>query len=137
MQPVNFLVKDTTSIAKISMKQFLSSIKTKDELTVYLAQKSFIHFRDKSKTFIVTSWEKVLSTSRGVDHFECTHEKADGRLILHAVDATDHGTDVVDFFSQDTDVLVLVVRSVSQLCLNTNFQTGTGGKGRKYEGNAA
>ena len=128
MQPVHFHVKDTTSIANISLKQFLSSTKTKDELTVYLADKSLTNFQDISKTFIVTSRKTVLSNERNVNYLESTHEDAYSKLILHAVDATFHGAGMVDTFSQDTDVLLLAVRCIPMLCVNTNFHTGIGAK---------
>ena len=46
-------------------------------------------------------------------------KEADGRLILHAADASVHG-EVVDIFTQDTDVLMLAVRHIPKLCKNTN-----------------
>ena len=97
VKPVVFHVKDTTSIANINMKQFLSRTKTKAKLTVYLAEKCC---QDKSKTFIVTSQEKVMSNGRPVQHLETTQEEADRRLLLHAVDATQYGAQVLHIFSQ-------------------------------------
>ena len=54
-------------------------------------------------------------------------KEADGRLILHAADASVHG-EVVDIFTQDTDVLMLAVRHIPKLCKNTNCRTGTRAK---------
>ena len=51
-------VKDTTLIQNISLKDFLSNIKTKAELTAYLAAKTTDHSKgptNKQKNFIVTS----------------------------------------------------------------------------------
>lgn len=51
----NFHVIDITSIVYINMKQFISSNKTEDVLTIYLAQKRFIYFEHKPEIFNVTS----------------------------------------------------------------------------------
>jgi hypothetical protein len=51
-------VKDTTLIHNISLKDFLSNIKTKAELRTYLAAKSTDHSkspRNQLKKFMVTS----------------------------------------------------------------------------------
>ena len=48
-------VEDSTPVGKVSAKQFLSCTSTKDELTVYLAQKALRHFQEKPEAFIVTS----------------------------------------------------------------------------------
>jgi len=42
-----YLVTDNTQIGNVPAKQFLSSTKTKDELTVYLAKKALHHFEGK------------------------------------------------------------------------------------------
>lgn len=78
----------------------------------------------------MTSQKKVLSAGRPAGHLECSHEEADGRLLLHAVDATLHGADIVDIFPQDTDVLVLTVRRYPQLATETNIINGTSSKSR-------
>ena len=54
-------VEDNTPIANVSLKQFLSSKKTKDHLKVYLAYKSFCYCDIISQTFIVTPWQDVSS----------------------------------------------------------------------------
>jgi len=39
----SYHVADNTPVGKMSIKQFLSSAKTKDELTVYLSKKALCH----------------------------------------------------------------------------------------------
>ena len=45
--PTSYHVEDNTPIGKVSEKQLLSSIHTKDELTVHLAKKALQHFQGK------------------------------------------------------------------------------------------
>jgi len=49
-----YRVADDTPVGKVSAKQFLSSNTTKDELTVYLANKALRHFEGKPTVFIMT-----------------------------------------------------------------------------------
>ena len=58
-------VKDTTLLKNIFLKDFLSYIKTKAELTAYLAAKTTDHSKgptNKLKKFIVTSGQKPKAT---------------------------------------------------------------------------
>lgn len=84
--PTTYHVKDNTPVGKVSVKQFLSSNSTKDELTVYLAEKALQHFHTKPKVFIVTSRQDVLSNCMDVQHLYSSQEEADTRIILHSLD---------------------------------------------------
>jgi len=88
---VFFHVGDNTPIGKISAKQFLSSTKTKDELTMYLAQKALDHFQETTTSFIVTSRKDVMSNGVDVQHLCSSQEEADTRIILHSLDAVKRG----------------------------------------------
>lgn len=126
-------VKDTTLIQNISLKDFLSDIRTKAELTEYLANKVVCHSRSSNnrlKKFMVTSG---TYTKGNVDIPDTllTHsqEEADTLLILHAVSAPHEAELVVS--SPDTDVLLLLVHMYPHLPVSTVFLTGKGRLKRK------
>ena len=87
----SYHVADNTPVGKMSVKQFLTSAKTKDELTVYLSKKALRHFKDKPKVFIVTSRQEVLSNSMDAQHLCSSQEEADTRIILHSLDVSRRG----------------------------------------------
>ena len=103
-------IEDNTPIGKISVKQCLSSSSTKDELTVYLAQKILHHFEKRSETFIVTSRQDVFSNHLDVQHLRSLQEEADTRMILHSIDAVRRGATELYIHSPDTDMLILTIR---------------------------
>ncbi len=74
-------VTDSTPIGKVTTKQFLSCTSTKDELTVYLAQKALSHFEGKDQNFIVTSRKDVFSNNIDVDHLRSSQEEADTKNV--------------------------------------------------------
>jgi len=110
----------------MSVKQFLSSAKTKDELTVYLSEKTLLHFKDKPKVFIVTSRQEVLSNSVDFKHLCSSQEEADTRIILHSLDVSRRGATELYIQSPDTDVFVFAIHRYHELCRNTYFVTGVG-----------
>lgn len=79
--PTTYYVKDNTQVGKVSVKKFLSRNSTKDELTVYLAEKALQHFHTKPKVLIVTSRQDVLSNCIDVQHLYSSHEEAYTRII--------------------------------------------------------
>jgi hypothetical protein len=123
-------IKDSMSLSKVTAKQLLSSNQTKDELTVYLANKALTYFHDKKETLIVTAREHVASNNLNVEHLTSSQEEADTRMILHAIDATDRGATSIQIYSPDTDVLVLALCWYPYLGKNTTIVTGTGTKHR-------
>ena len=128
--PTTYHVEDNTPIGKVSEKQFLSGISTKDELTVYLAEKALQHFQGKPNVFIITSRQDVHSNSIDVKHLHSSQEEADTRIILHSLDAVRRGATQLYIESPDTDVFVLAIRRYHQLCKDTYFITGVGNKKR-------
>ena len=121
-------VKDNTLIQNISLKDFLSDIRTKGELTEYLADKVLHHSKSSNnrlKKLMVTSGTQ---TKGNVD-IPCsllTHsqEEADTLLLLHALNVSSDADLVVS--SPDTDVLVLLVYMYPSLPICTTFLTGKG-----------
>ena len=121
-------VKNSTLIQNISLRDFLSNIKTKAELTEYLADKMLEHSMSPSnrlKNFIVTSGTQtkgnVAVPSTLVTH---TQEEADTLLLLHALNVDSQAELVID--SPDTDVLLLMVHMYPSLPASTKFCTGKG-----------
>ena len=121
-------MKDTTLIQNISLKDFLSHIRTKAELTEYLAEKLVCYSRSASnrlKKFMVTSGTQTKGNVDVPDSL-LTHsqEEADTLLILHAV-TVPHDAELV-ISSPDTDVLLLLVHMYPHLPVTTVFLTGNG-----------
>jgi len=122
----SYHVADNTPVGKMSIKQFLSSAKTKDEPTVYLSKKALRHFKDKPKVFIVTSRQEVVSNSMDVQHLCSSPKEADTRIILYSLDVSRQGATELYIQSPDTDVFVLAIHRYHELCRNTYFVTGVG-----------
>ena len=112
--PIAYHVTDTTSIGNLTGRQFLSSTKTKDELTVYLAEKCTRHFQDSTKTFVVTAREEVYYNKGDFGHLKSSQEEADTRIMLHSLNASSETTKL-HIHSPDTDVLVLALRRYPRL----------------------
>ena len=60
---VHYHVDDTTNLASIPLKQFLSHIQTKSELTDYLAQKTLKYFSQHQVSFTVVSGTEAKSNN--------------------------------------------------------------------------
>jgi len=60
-------------------------------------------------------------------HYDSTasHEEADTRLVLHAIDASRHGCSRIVVHSKDTDVLVLLLHFYPSLTHDVWMKTGT------------
>jgi hypothetical protein len=119
-------VKDTTLIKNISLKDFLSDVRTKSELTDYLADKVLCHSKssvNRLKNFMVTSGTQTKGNVVIPDSL-LTHsqEEADTLLLLHAITVPREAELVVS--SPDTDVLLLLVSMYPHLPVSTVFITG-------------
>ena len=118
--------KDTTLIQNISLNDFLSNIKTKAELTAYLAAKTTDHSKgstNKLNKFIVTSGTEtkgnICVPSTLVTHKQ---EEADTVLMLHDLSIDRHEEVVIA--SPDTDVLLLMIQMYPSLPFDIIFLTG-------------
>ena len=120
-------VKDNTLIQYISLKDFLSDIRTKGELTEYLADKVVCHSKSSNnrlKKLMVTSGTQTKGNVDIPDSL-LTHsqEEADTLLVLHALTVLNEAELVS---SPDTDVLLLLVYMYPNLPTSTTFLTGKG-----------
>ena len=119
-------VKDTTLIQNIFQKDLISNIKTKAELTAYLAAKTTDHSKgptNKLKKFIVTSGTETKGNTC-VPSTLVTHsqEEADTLLLLHELSIDRHAEVVIA--SPDTDVLLLMIQMYPSLPCDISFLTG-------------
>ena len=139
---VRYRVKNETSIANTSLKQFLSHADTKQDLTIFLSHKVVERFISLGINFVVTFDTKSLTN---IDDLEMNlnvhdHEEADTLIVLHTVEIAKR----IPFcecviFSPDTDVLLLLINFYRSLPIVTKFWTGRGDNlrhidiGRCYE----
>jgi hypothetical protein len=125
-QAVVYHITDSTCVSRIKMSDLLSHVKTKDQLTTYLAQKVLDHARKNGRNVIV-AWRTCAEAS--MENFQhdlsSILEEADTKLILHALHATSNGATSIRIHSPDTDVLILALRRYPELCEDTCFVTGS------------
>lgn len=131
--PIYYKITDETLITKTPMKTLLSHVKTKSELTQYLARKVLEKGLEDGKHVVVAWGAHCKATHRNMAYLESNHEEADTKLLLHAVDATSAGATSIEIVSPDTDVFVLSLRRYSLLCEDTVFVTGKGDRYRKIK----
>ena len=118
----DYQVDDNTRIKDFSA--FLGSSKTKDLLTIYLAQKLVQNCTTSVST--VTQL-RVLSNHMATNTVDLgsNQEEADTLLILYAAEIHKSGTPV-HIYSSDTDVLVLALSTLPQLGDEATMIMGTG-----------
>ncbi len=120
--PVQYQVKDDTSIKHITMSRFLSHDQTKADLTDYLAEKTLEYNRDSTKVVVVSASGRT-SSNRSLQFEADNHEEADTLMIKQAIAASQqHKGDVeLTIFSPDTDVLVLAIANYHLLPRHTSI----------------
>ena len=106
----------------MSIKELLSSSKTKRNLTAIFAKALIEHFRNKEKRVFATYENRIVGPDTDEEH---THEEAD-TLIPHQVLAsmTNNECREITVASPDTDVLILLL--VRHLLDSTTLQELTG-----------
>ena len=72
----------------------------------------------------------MASNSLPIQHLRSEQEKADTRMFLHALNATQRGATSITIQGPETDVLVLTLWVYKRLCPDTTVIVGTGGKRR-------
>ena len=96
---------------------------------MYLAEKAR-HY-DQTKTVVVAAEKNCTSNRLNVDHVKSSHEEADTKSILHALDTSAKGASMLSIQSPDTYVFVLAIRRFPKLCNKTEFITGVGSTKRR------
>ena len=119
--PIYYKITDTTHIAKVPMKRFLSYVNTKMEVTQYIARKTLERGHQSEKDVAVDGATNVKQPTK------MWHTK----MLLHAIDATTSEATSIDIISPDTDVYVFSLRRFPELCENTFYVTGRGQRHHK------
>ncbi len=127
-------MRDSTNIANISLKTFLASSKTKQQLTVYFSQTCLKHFAKKESVILYVSCNGRTYCSLSPDNVICenNHEEADTLIVWHAMYATDMCTEdnvartEICVISPDSDVLVLLVSLCQRLLPKTFIKLKSG-----------
>ena len=123
-----YIVKDSTTLAGLTMKQFLSHIQTKSDLTAYLSEYAIHELANMGRRFVVMFETKSISNipDYPVELQEHNQEEANTLMLLQAsnVCEIDPFTDLY-VVSPDTDVFLLLIYFYPQLCANTIFRAGT------------
>ena len=125
---IKYRVSDNTNIANVPLKQFLSHIDTKAELTTYLSQKALTHFQNETSIRFDVIHDTVAESNFedfSEDLKKHDHEEADTLIVLHALDASNSNrqVDSLHVISPDTDVFLLLINKYPQLCPSTVFIT--------------
>ena len=90
--PVQYQVRDETSIKHITMSRFLSHEQTKADLTEYSAEKTLNYNKDSSK-LVINSAAGHTRSNKDVGPFpDNNHEEADTLMICLGVSATERNT---------------------------------------------
>ena len=76
---IRYQVSDVTNIENITLKQFLSHIDTKQDLTIYLSKHVKDHLRNRGKKYVVTyDLTSESDIANYADEMRChDHEEAD------------------------------------------------------------
>jgi hypothetical protein len=122
----DLIITDTTPVKDI--KKVMASRKSKDSLTLFLADKLMTSC---TKPVVTVTRRDVLANTPDLkcSTGESTQEEADTLMILHGLELAHSGVEV-DFFTQDTDWWVLLLRRLPEIGFNTYILTGTSDKRR-------
>ena len=107
---------------------FLSHVKTKNELTNYLAEKAIINLKNVNGGYAVGYATECISNLEDFTKETMTndHEEADTLLLLHVADVSARNR-FTEFHicSPDTNVLPLTIHKYPILCANTAVTTSS------------
>ena len=122
LDSVYYKITDTTHISKVQMKRLLSHNTTKMKLTAgYLARKALEHAETTGKRFVVAWGSECEATHKDVTPLRSTHEEADTKILLHAVDTAVHGATEINIHSPDTECVYSVFATVSRALRRDEF----------------
>ena len=126
---VRYKLSDVTDISNIRLKQLLSHIDTKQDLTIYLSNHTAKALEEINKRYVITFDTKSITN---LDQFpeelrRHDHEEADTLLLLHCWDIGRQNTfNECIVYSPDTDVFLLLVHFYESLPQSLLFRTGRG-----------
>ena len=121
-----YKVTNNTNISRTTSKKFLSHVKTKTELTNYLAEKAITNFENVNGGYAVSYAIKCISNLEDFAQGMRTHdhEEADTLLLLHTADVSARNPlTQLHIYSPDTDVFLLTIHKYPILFVNTAFKT--------------
>ena len=131
-----YIIKDSTSLVGVKMKELLSHILTKKDLTIYLAEHCVDVLSKVGKQFVVVFDTKCITNIPQYPEELLQHnqEEADTLILFQAKNVTDLDP-FTDFYviSSDTDVLLILIYYYHQLYASSTFQTGSGNNERDIE----
>lgn len=138
---IEFVIHDEMNIAKVPLRELLSSSKSKAQLTVLLAKALLESFKDSEQKLVVSFSDQVRSNRQNLlpeDMTTHNHEEADTMIPLHVLDVLRETKQKdIDVWSPDTDVLILLIDLVACGHLgefaNLRFLTGKGAKYRAID----
>ena len=112
---------------KVELKDFLSHIVTKCELTIYLSIYLAVALESANKEYCIV-YETHCKTNISDFHIEMlehNQQEADTIIILHSiVDRSFLATSILTILSPDTDVFLVLIYFYPNLCTSTIFRTG-------------
>lgn len=135
-RPIRRIIEHADVPLPSNWKQFIDLPENKADLSRFLSEQIMLK-ADALDAEIVTAGgfteiqSAASSTGRDIKLLQATHEEADTRVILHALDAARQPYERTLIVCRDTDVLVLLIHFQQQLTNEIWFQSGTA-KQRKY-----
>lgn len=88
---VYYRITSSTYIAKLTMKKLLSHVKTKKELTEYLAEKTIEHAKRNGTQVVVAYGCECIGSKKDMTYLKSDQEEADTKILLHALDVLQTG----------------------------------------------
>ena len=114
-----------TNISKVLMKTLLSHVKTKTELTKYLAEKILVKAYEQSRTWLLHGGALGKQLTRKSATLRATKKKLTQSYCCTLL-MQQTLVPLICFCSPDTGAFVLPLRRYPELCEDTSFITGAG-----------
>ena len=127
LENIKYIIKDSTLLEGIKIKDFLSHIETKSDLTTYFAEHAINALKESGKRIGVVYQTKGVSNIENYPQelLQHNHEEADTLLILQPKLVCDMNPFCEVYISSpDTDVFILLIHFYPHLCPATTFWTG-------------
>ena len=83
--------------------------KNKEELFTFISGKIESTVWPEGKLVFITSGTRVVGTDTSHSMLPCNHEEADTRILIHLLDALEHGSSTCLVRTVDTDVVVILI----------------------------